>query len=170
LNPNHSQYSEETILMLLRKIFSEPRFLKIKLIILTSGILSLITIFYNSILFSCQLALIQNALLVYIVTSMLFSINKMQGRGKRIKLGVPIAAVFGAFPASITILLSNIQYYFFGFRDLAYSAKGLVAPPITSQMLLVELGSQIGSWLMLIAISAIAGFIASIVGSKNQSN
>jgi hypothetical protein len=156
------------MLTLLLKIFSEPKYFKIKLIILVSGLLSFVTIFYNSILFSCQLALIQNALLVFIAISILFSINKLQDRGKRIKLGVPIAAVLGAFPASITILLSNIQYYFFGFRNLAYSTKGFVAPLITGQMLLVELGSQVGSWLMLIAISGFAGFIASIVVSKEH--
>jgi hypothetical protein len=86
----------------------------------------------------------------------------MFDRSERIKLGVSIATILGAFYAGVTLLIGIIQYNFFGFRDHVFSASGLVAPPITVQTFLTGLGSQITLWLMLILISVFAGFLASI--------
>ncbi|NOT04077.1 MAG: hypothetical protein HOP27_05715 [Anaerolineales bacterium] len=169
MNLNHEQNVKESVIGLINKIFRDPRFFRPRFLILFSAAVSLITIFYNSVLFSCELALFQNGFLVYITTLILLATSKLLDRSERIKLGVPLAAILGTLYASITLSISNIQYYFFGFRERAFLAKGLITPQITIRILEAELGSQIYILLILVLISAFAGFLASITRHKKLS-
>jgi hypothetical protein len=162
MNLNNAQNPKESVMSLLNKIIKDPHFFRARFTIIFSIAISFVTIFYNNVLFSCQLSLLQNALLVYITTLMLLSISNIPDRSERIKLGISIATILGAFYAGITLLIGIVQYDFFGFREQVFSATGLVAPQITVQTFLTALGSQIILWLMLILISAFAGFLASI--------
>jgi hypothetical protein len=166
MNLNHEQEIKETVMSLINKIFKDPRFFKLRLMIIFSVAISFITIFYNNMLFSCQLYLLQNVLLVYLIILMLFSLCKISDRSDRIKLGVSLATIFGGLYAGITLLIDNIQYYFFGFRERAFAANGLIASQANRQIFLAQLGSQLVLWLILILISRFAGFLASITRQR----
>jgi hypothetical protein len=165
---NHEQNAKETITGLINKIFKFPTFRKVRFTIIITIAISFITIFYNSVLFSCQLILLQNVLLIYATILMLFSAGKIFDRSERIKLGVSVAAILGTIYASITLLISNIQYYFLGFRERAFLVKGLVAPPTTIQTLWIELSSQIYLLLILVLVSAFVGFLASVTRQRKM--
>jgi hypothetical protein len=166
MNSDHEQNAKETIMSLTHKIFNDPTFFRLRFLILFSAGISLVTIIYNGVLFSCGLYLLQNGFLVYITTLLLLYASKLFDRSKRIKLGVPISFILGIFYGSVTLLVDNIQYYFFGFRERAFSAMGLVAPQTTIRTLWVEIGSQLVLLSILVLISTFAGFLASITNQK----
>lgn len=151
----------ETFTSLTNKIFNDPLYLRLRYFILFSAGLGCITIFYHNILFSCGLYLLQNGVLVYITTFIILSASKIIDRSERIKLGTLIAVFLGTLYAGCTLIASNIQYYFFGFRERGFLERGLIVPQITIRTLWVELGSQIVFLLILILISLFAGFLAS---------
>lgn len=165
---SYEQNKKETFADLMNKIFKSPNFRNLRLMIIVTAAISFITVFYNNVLFSCQLILLQNAVLVYMTVLMLLYAGKISDRSERIKLGVSVAAILGTIYASITLLISNVQYYFFGFRERAFLAKGLVAPPITLQTLQIELSSQIYLLLIFVLSSLFAGFLASITRQRKM--
>jgi hypothetical protein len=167
---SYEQKSKETVVGLLNKIFKDSRFSKLKFIIFFSIGISFITLFYDGLLFSCQLSILQNAFLVFISTRLLFSAAKISDPSERIKLGVPIAAILGATYGGVTLLIGVIQYYFFGDHDRIFSTIGLASPQMTSQLLLAGLASQIIIWLLLTLISMFVGFLASITPHRKLSD
>lgn len=162
MDSNRKKSNIETFASLTNKIFNDSRYLRLRYFILFSAGLSCVTIVYHTVLFSCGLYLLQNGVLVYIATFLVLSVGKIIDRPERIKLGILVAVVLGTLYAGITLIISNIQYYFFGFRERGFLERGLVAPETTIRTLWIELGSQIFFLLILVLISLFAGFLASV--------
>jgi Mg/Co/Ni transporter MgtE len=152
---------------LIKMVIKERRFLGTRIMIGLLASSSMITIFYNTITFSCWLSIIQNVVITFIITALTVSHFGIADLGTRLKRGWWTACIIGAFPATFLVLISNIQYYL-DKRIIAYQISGDPLPPLTVSILWAGIGSQIIAWIMLVTISGMVGLLAAVFSSRWQ--
>lgn len=150
------------------KLLTEAKYIWIRFITLIAISLSFITIFYNSISFSCILSLIQNFFLVILATKELLRLTSFSSRLQRLKSGSILGLLIGAAAAFTNLTISNIRYYFLGYRELAYTVKNQAIPSITSQNVLIGLWSDLFIFCILVSMSLFAGLIVAMISRSND--
>ena len=154
---------------LIRRVLSDSNFSRVRFLVAASIVMSLLPIFYNNLVLSCIMAIVQNVVLVYMANREYLKILDITVQVSRMRQGAMFGSFMGSISATISIVLSNIQFYFLGFREIAYSAGGDSIPPLSIEILWAELGSQLIIWCFLVLLSAGVGLVsAAISNPKNH--
>ena len=151
---------------LFNRILYEMDFLVVRMLTLLSALSGFVPVFYNGFVIGCQLMFFQNVLMPALITALFLSAMKKFGRIERLKSGLMIGAIVGAIPALISVVVNNMQYYFFGVREAEIAARGGIVGPVTLTSLLYVLASQILAFIFLTGLSGLMGIIASQLPSN----
>lgn len=152
---------------MIKEIFISKKYSDIRLMIGISASITILLWIKDSLEISCLLALIQNVLLVLFITARI--LNRMSiGKIQRIKNGVIIGASLGVVYSTMGSLVEGIDYYFFGGRFRAASDLGLPFFPLSYDLLLTEIITQIWIWLFLVLVSLACGFIAGVISRERN--
>ena len=147
---------------MLKLLMSDPRFRGVRVLIIVFALLSFVTFFYQTISFTCQISILQNVLLPIIVVQQYILKMGWMPIGKRIRIGLRLGGIVGASIALFYLIVQDIQYYFFGWRELAYSTLSLDITEVTIQTVFVKLGTDVFILSGLTILSIISGIIASM--------
>ncbi|OGO27852.1 MAG: hypothetical protein A2136_07660 [Chloroflexi bacterium RBG_16_54_11] len=151
-------------------VLHEKKYLDIRIIIICTTLITFLTWAPNSFSISCMLSIFQNVIMVFIITSMLLSRSNTFSFTNRIKRGVIVGSVIGGIYAIVLYIVENIEYYFFGVREITYSAIGIPIPPLNIYTIRGELCSGLWAIIFLVILSAIIGFIAGLLPGKPRFN
>jgi hypothetical protein len=154
--------------LVLKKLFLRGEFFSIRILILLSLLSGLVTLLYRSYTFSCQLSIVQNILLPFVETKVVLRALRFPEDKRLSILGIKLGIFIGGVSAFVTLLVSNLQYYFGGDREAAFLLRQQPVPPLSFGILWAGLSSQVFLWLFLITLSAIAGLMATIRLRKNK--
>ncbi len=149
-----------------KEVFYGKKFLGIRLLIIGTSLITLLTWISNSLSVSCLLSIFQNAFMVFIITTMVLSRLNILSLNQRVKKGIMVGSVVGAIFATVLYLTENIQYYFLGGRELAFTEIGKPVPPLNFYTIRAELFSGMWACVLLVMLSAITGFISGAISGK----
>lgn len=151
-------------------IIFDHRYLGVWVLVVISVLSSLITLVYNSIAFSCQLSFMQNFLIPLFGTSLLLSEIKPVSQAQRYIFGGLSGSLIGGVSGMAFLLMGRINYFCLGGRETAFAVQGHPVPPLTLELFLVGMSSQVVILFIMVIISALAGFIAAILPIKDHSD
>ena len=145
------------------KIFLvDPRFRGLRVLVVAIALTSLTTFVYQSIPFSCQLIILQNAILPFIVVHQFLRKIDNLSVGDRIKTGLLIGGLVGALVAAFSIIISKVHYYFLGDRVLASNLLGVPVTTLTPESIIGNMWTSFYLWIFFIILSVIFGLLGAI--------
>jgi len=141
-------------------VINERKFLGVRILILLSGFLSFVTLFYSNMALSCQLLFLQMVIFPFITTYLILRWVELSNNLERYKAGTIISALIGAIPSTITMIITFGRSYFPGDsgKDL-----GLLSGQFSHQTVEVFLFGVISlliMWVFQVSISAFIGLSA----------
>ena len=152
---------------LIKAVVLERQFLGTRIMIFVLALSSLVTLFYNSISFSCQFAILQNGVATFVITALTVSHFGVANLKTRLQRGWWTGAIVGAFPATTAIIISNLQYYL-GLRVIGDEIRDHTISSLSIPVLWGELGSQIILLTLLMMLSGVTGLFAALFSSRWQ--
>ena len=163
MNTKNRKFVEEiNFRQFLNHLMKKQEYKYIRLLAISAVGISFVTMFYNSIAFSCILSLTQNCLIVLFAAKEAVRLNPSVSAMSKHKMGVFLGLLIGGFSALTTVLISNAKYYFGGMRELIYIVRDQSIPNLSLQDFIIGLTSQLYIFLILVFISIITGFFASM--------
>jgi hypothetical protein len=154
------------ISLTLKDVLLDKKYLDIRIIIICTSLITFFTWIRNSVSISCMLSIFQNVIMVFIITSLLLARSNTYYFPTRVKRGVIIGGTIGGIYAIILYIVENIDYYFFGGRELISSTIGEPAPPLNIYTVRAELFSGLWACIFLVILSAVIGLIAALLLRK----
>ena len=154
--------------LLLQKILFTNEYFVIRVLIILNTFSSFILINKDTFLISCTLSLIQNLIFPFLIAYLLVSKAQFLTARQKLLIGTSSGAIVGAIPAIIFLVISNINYYFFGGRNVMNSINNQLSPSLSPSLIQVGLWSQIFLLIFLISISTIMGMLGGMFGIQFQ--
>ncbi len=150
---------------LFQAVVHEDRFIMIRGLLLAVALTGFIPIFKSGFYFGCELMLLQAVLLPFLMTVVIFVRSSLLNRQVRALRGAVVGALVGGIPFTISALISNVRYYFFGGQQ---TAAVILSRPIANSIMNVSLAvfSNIVVVGLLILVSAIMGAVGAHVSSR----
>ncbi len=152
----------------LKEILLGKRFFDIRLLIVLTSLITLLTWIKNSLSISCQLIFLQNVFLVFIITTKILSRLNIHELRERIKSGAIIGGGVGAAYTTVMFITEDIHYYFMGGRDDISTALGKPVLPVNFYFIRNELCTGLWFCLFLITLSAFIGFFAGMISLRRR--
>jgi hypothetical protein len=163
-NGLHSNNSDSA-LYILKKIIYEKEYRNIRILITISVLLGLSLLVYDQLKFSCQLVLVQNIIIPFFIATSVMRKENIRKYSPIIKDGFFIGGFVGALSSAMTLIISNIIFYFGGGRERALIFYDQPFTQLNIKDIFVGLSSQVFLWIIYTSMSAISGAFSSFFSS-----
>lgn len=149
------------IKILINEVIHDRKFLKVRLLVLFSCLISFITLHYSKTIYSFPLFIVQFGVMPFICTDLIIRWINISNSSEGFKAGAIVGAIVGGLPSSILVLIDLTNYFYFGGKETTAAIIYINGFSLSKlELLLFGFINGFANFVILVIFSASIGLLA----------